>query len=326
MPDGGGGFLVLGDTHLRRRRFVQGRDHGRRPGREPGERGVDVRVVAPPTPARRRDAGGTAAPSRAGDGYRRAAARTRSSSSAARPPHPLRSPSVPSAARGFAAGPTVPAGRGPGQPVARRPRARRRRRPGGRLRFGLVGPRPRGRRGRPRPGAERRERHREGAGPRGPPGGDRAGDGGRFAAARRPARCPGEGGRGADRPEAIPARDRVETPYRRRPTSRRPPDYLWGQLDDLDKQVTSGEAGRQIARVLGTGVVAYVGYVLLNGRGGYVLLSLLTAKPLWSQVDPLAVLLDWERDKKRKTPVPGRRGDLAVPDRREPRPGTRRGR
>ena len=77
--------------------------------------------------------------------------------------------------------------------------------------------------------------------------------------------------------------------------------YLWGLLDDFDKQVTSGKTEQQIAEVLGTGVAAYVGYVLLNSRGGYVLLSLLTAKPLWAQVDPLAILLDWERDQKRKT-------------------------
>ena len=81
-------------------------------------------------------------------------------------------------------------------------------------------------------------------------------------------------------------------------------NYLLGQLDELDKQLSSEETPRQIVHVLGTGVIAYAGYVLINSRVGYILLSLLTARPIWGQVDPLAVLLDWEKDKKRKAKSP----------------------
>ena len=83
-----------------------------------------------------------------------------------------------------------------------------------------------------------------------------------------------------------------------------PTSYLWGQLDNLDKQVSSGETQREMAQIFGTGAIATVGYLLLNSRAGYFLLSLLTARPLWSQVDPLAVLMDWERDVKRKSKSP----------------------
>ena len=96
-----------------------------------------------------------------------------------------------------------------------------------------------------------------------------------------------------------PVREAIATP-RSLADLAAPSDYLWARLDDLDGQVSSGQGERQVARLLGTGVVAYVGYVLLNGRAGYALMSLLTAKPLWSQVDPLAVLLDWEGDPRRK--------------------------
>jgi hypothetical protein len=44
-------------------------------------------------------------------------------------------------------------------------------------------------------------------------------------------------------------------------------------------------------------VVATAGYVLLNTRTGYWLLSLLTARPLWQQLDPLEVLYAWEKER-----------------------------
>jgi hypothetical protein len=43
-------------------------------------------------------------------------------------------------------------------------------------------------------------------------------------------------------------------------------------------------------------VLASAGYVLLNTRTGLWLLSLLTAKPLWRQFDPLEILYAWEQE------------------------------
>jgi len=76
-------------------------------------------------------------------------------------------------------------------------------------------------------------------------------------------------------------------------------NFLWGQLDDLDKKSSTEMSEKQVVGVVGTGLVAYAGYVLLNSRVGYLVLSLLTARPLWGQVDPLAVLMDWEQEAKR---------------------------
>ena len=44
------------------------------------------------------------------------------------------------------------------------------------------------------------------------------------------------------------------------------------------------------------GLVATSGYVLLNTRAGYWLLSLLTSRPLWKEFDPLEVLFDLENE------------------------------
>jgi hypothetical protein len=53
----------------------------------------------------------------------------------------------------------------------------------------------------------------------------------------------------------------------------------------------------QAAALVGTGVLASTGYLLLNTRTGVWLLSLLAARPLWKELDPLEVLYAWERDR-----------------------------
>ncbi|MDR3632663.1 MAG: MBG domain-containing protein, partial [Isosphaeraceae bacterium] len=83
-----------------------------------------------------------------------------------------------------------------------------------------------------------------------------------------------------------------------------PPDRLWEALDNIEKQVAAGHPFDKLEEVIGVGAVAYVGYVLLHARGGYVLLSLLTSRPLWSEMDPLAVLSDWEKERKRPGGTP----------------------
>jgi hypothetical protein len=77
-----------------------------------------------------------------------------------------------------------------------------------------------------------------------------------------------------------------------------PTDDLWEALDELEQQVERAETGRAIAEVLGAGTVAYAGYLFLNTRAVSLMLTLLTARPLWNQVDPLRVLLEWEEEKK----------------------------
>ncbi len=72
-----------------------------------------------------------------------------------------------------------------------------------------------------------------------------------------------------------------------------------GQLDVLNddgERMPWTEQGIESTLLVGTGVLASGGYVLLNSRLGLWLLGLLTARPLWKQFDPLEVLYAWEDD------------------------------
>jgi hypothetical protein len=74
------------------------------------------------------------------------------------------------------------------------------------------------------------------------------------------------------------------------------PIPLWNQLDRAGDQLSASEAFSEIGPVALTGLIATSGYVLLNTRAGYWLLSLLTTRPLWKQFDPLEVLFAWEKE------------------------------
>src|SRR5450432_4600265 len=64
-------------------------------------------------------------------------------------------------------------------------------------------------------------------------------------------------------------------------------------LNDEGERVPWTESGLETTMVIGTGVIAASGYVLLNSRLGLWLLGLLTSQPLWKQFDPLEVLYAW---------------------------------
>ena len=48
--------------------------------------------------------------------------------------------------------------------------------------------------------------------------------------------------------------------------------------------------------LIGTGLIASAGYMLLNTRTGFWLLSLMASRPLWKQFDPLEILYSWEEE------------------------------
>jgi hypothetical protein len=56
---------------------------------------------------------------------------------------------------------------------------------------------------------------------------------------------------------------------------------------------------QEASALVGTGLLAGTGYVLLNTRAGVWLLSLLLAKPVWRELDPLEVLYAWEKEQER---------------------------
>ena len=84
----------------------------------------------------------------------------------------------------------------------------------------------------------------------------------------------------------------------RRGSGRRTPQahaaYHGGEADGLEEPADMGEALDGPGPVAVTGLAATAGYVLLNTRAGPWLLSLLAAKPLWKQLDPLEILFAWE--------------------------------
>jgi hypothetical protein len=73
-------------------------------------------------------------------------------------------------------------------------------------------------------------------------------------------------------------------------------DDLFDVLNDDGERIPWTESNLESTLLVGTGVLAGSGYVLLNSRLGLWFLGLLTARPLWKQFDPLEVLYAWEDD------------------------------
>lgn len=76
---------------------------------------------------------------------------------------------------------------------------------------------------------------------------------------------------------------------------------LWEALDAAEERLQAQDSVTEGVALTAAGVVAASSYVLLNTRTGFWLLSLLSARPLWKQFDPLEVLYAWERDRPRTT-------------------------
>lgn len=77
-------------------------------------------------------------------------------------------------------------------------------------------------------------------------------------------------------------------------------NFLWQSLDKVGDELAGQPTERKGASVALTSVaMATAGYVLLTGRTGSWLLSVLTSQPLWKEYDPLAVLLAREKERKR---------------------------
>jgi hypothetical protein len=77
-----------------------------------------------------------------------------------------------------------------------------------------------------------------------------------------------------------------------------PDNPVFGGLDDLTHEVGRGSGVTAVTgTVVGTGVVATAGYVLLSPRLAYWLLSaLLARRTVWKPFDPLEVVYAWERE------------------------------
>jgi hypothetical protein len=58
---------------------------------------------------------------------------------------------------------------------------------------------------------------------------------------------------------------------------------------------------RAVTTFFATTAVASAGYALFSGRGAVWVLSLLAARPLWKQFDPMEILFAWEIEKEERT-------------------------
>jgi hypothetical protein len=68
----------------------------------------------------------------------------------------------------------------------------------------------------------------------------------------------------------------------------------WEAAERPEEPAELTDPGAGPGPVAVTGLAATAGYVLLNTRAGAWLLSLLAARPLWRQLDPLEILFAWE--------------------------------
>jgi hypothetical protein len=78
-----------------------------------------------------------------------------------------------------------------------------------------------------------------------------------------------------------------------------PDNPVFTGLDELNKDVGQGKRATSVTgTVVGTGVVATAGYVLLSPRLAYWFLSaLLARRTVWKPFDPLEVVFAWEKEK-----------------------------
>ena len=67
-------------------------------------------------------------------------------------------------------------------------------------------------------------------------------------------------------------------------------------LEEMEEPSAARDPVEQMGVLVSTGLIASAGYVLLNSRTGFWLLSLMASRPLWKQFDPLEILYAWEEE------------------------------
>jgi hypothetical protein len=75
---------------------------------------------------------------------------------------------------------------------------------------------------------------------------------------------------------------------------------LWQTLDRVEEQTGVSQPLEQAARYSLGAFLAGSAYLLLNTRARDWLVSLLAARPLWRNLDPLEILFAWEKEPARE--------------------------
>ena len=73
-------------------------------------------------------------------------------------------------------------------------------------------------------------------------------------------------------------------------------DFLSAALEDVEEANVPDDTDTTGLALATGGVLATAGYVLLNTRTGYWMLSLLSSRPLWKDFDALEVVYAWENE------------------------------
>jgi MBG domain (YGX type) len=75
---------------------------------------------------------------------------------------------------------------------------------------------------------------------------------------------------------------------------------LWSAMELFEENREPETLPEVVRAVVGAGVIASTGYVFLNSRLLYWLISALSSRPLWKRFDPLEVIFAWEEEEKER--------------------------
>jgi hypothetical protein len=75
---------------------------------------------------------------------------------------------------------------------------------------------------------------------------------------------------------------------------------LWSAMELFEENPEEVTLPRVVRAVVGVSVIASSGYVFLNSRVVYWLISALSSRPLWKGFDPLEVIFAWEEEEEER--------------------------
>lgn len=75
---------------------------------------------------------------------------------------------------------------------------------------------------------------------------------------------------------------------------------LWSAMELFEETPTAETLPEVVRTVVGASVIASTGYVFLNSRIAYWVISALSTRPLWKGFDPLEVIFAWEEEEEER--------------------------
>ena len=75
---------------------------------------------------------------------------------------------------------------------------------------------------------------------------------------------------------------------------------LWSAMELFEENSAAEKVPELVRTVVGASVIASTGYLFLNSRVAYWLISALSSRPLWKGFDPLEVIFAWEEEQEER--------------------------